>query len=47
MRRVPSRWARVFTVSRGTRWPGRAAEAIDAQALPEHPATVLGGRGLR
>ena len=25
----------------------RAAEAIDAQALPEHPATVLGGRGRR
>jgi integrase/recombinase XerD len=25
----------------------RAAEAIDAQALPEHPATVLGSRGLR
>lgn len=25
----------------------RAAEAIDAQALPEHPATVLSGRGPR
>jgi site-specific recombinase XerD len=25
----------------------RAAEAIDAQALPEHPATVLSGRGRR
>jgi integrase/recombinase XerD len=25
----------------------RSAEAIDAQALPEHPATVLSGRGPR